>query len=152
MTDDKFDLREGVTQLNLEYKQLNDQEAALLAAVIRFNEGLTTLTLSHNKIGPEGSKALGKALETNDIPLSYLNIKGNAIGDEGRQSLTESLLRNANSKLAWMTDDKFDLKPGTTSLDASSQSIGDVEASLLGAVIRFNVCALSFNLVLMPCL
>ena len=65
MTDDKFDLSKGVTKLDSSARGINDAETALIAAVIRFNPILRTVNLNSNKIGQEGIKFLGKALEVN---------------------------------------------------------------------------------------
>jgi hypothetical protein len=65
MTDDKFDLSKGVTELEAGARGINDGEAALIAAAIRFNPILRRLILNTNKIAEEGMKFLGKALEVN---------------------------------------------------------------------------------------
>ena len=78
--------------------------------------------------------------------LEYLNIRGNSITDWARQLLAQALLSNSNSKITWMTDDKFDLREGVHSLDLASSAVTDAEAKLLVGVVRNNKEVTSMNL------
>eukprot|EP00966_Prymnesium_polylepis_P233291 5395266-Prymnesium_polylepis.1 len=69
--------------------------ARALAKGIKKNAALKVLDLSTfaNSIGVEGGTALAKALEVNTA-LTTLRLRGNRIGDDGVQALSDALMKN----------------------------------------------------------
>ena len=65
---------------------------------------------------------------------------GNKITNTGRDALAEAIKQ---SKLQYLTDDKFDFKPGTTQLSCNRKGMGDCELRLLAAVVQVSSAPLS---------
>eukprot|EP00808_Paulinella_micropora_P021824 g8747.t1 len=59
----------------------------------RVNNTVQTLNLHCNNIGPDGAKAIGKALEVN-TSLTELSLNGNQIGDDGAIAIGKALEGN----------------------------------------------------------
>ena len=89
-------------------------------------------------------RALAKALQVNDA-LTYININHNRFGAPGRQALTHSLLNNPNSKLGWMTDNQFDLRPGKGEVITEGRIDTD-SLALLASVLAHNDVLVSLAL------
>ena len=51
---------------------------------------MTTLRLCYNRIGPEGGKAIAKALQSGTV-LTKLFLRGNKIGEEGAMAFARAL-------------------------------------------------------------
>ncbi|MFP3012804.1 MAG: hypothetical protein ACEY3D_07870 [Rickettsia sp.] len=92
-------LRNGDTTLNLNNKNLGDEEAKALAEGLKTNNSITQLNLHNNQIGDEGAKAIGEGLKTN-TSITYLDLGGNNIGDEEMKPINEYLQRNINRPLS----------------------------------------------------
>ncbi|MCX4084239.1 50S ribosome-binding GTPase [Rickettsia hoogstraalii] len=88
-------LRNGDTTLNLNNKNLGDEEAKAIDEGLKTNTSITTLYLHSNQIGAEGAKAIGEGLKTNNS-ITYLDLGGNNIGDEEMKPINEYLQRNIN--------------------------------------------------------
>jgi len=87
--------------LNLSSNNLTSLSAAPLFKALRTNHTLVHLNLSSdvesntcNKLGPSGARSLAKLLESQRY-LAIINVKGNAIGNEGMQALCLALGQNA---------------------------------------------------------
>ena len=83
--------------LNLSSNNLTPLGAAPLFKALLTNSTLIQLNLSSdvesnscNKLGPSGARSLAKLLETQRY-LAIVNVKGNAIGNEGMQALCLAL-------------------------------------------------------------
>lgn len=86
--------------LNLSSNNLTPLGAAPLFKALRTNHTLVHLNLSSdvesntcNKLGPSGARSLAKLLESQRY-LAIVNVKGNAIGNEGMQALCLALREN----------------------------------------------------------
>ena len=82
-----------LTQLRLDYNDLGDAGAAVVAEVAAtFLPSLQRLGLSDNSIGDEGAKAISKYILGNpQCPVEYLNLSVNKIGTPGFISIAEAL-------------------------------------------------------------
>ena len=94
--------------LNLKYRELEDEDALLLAEALKNNVHVKTIQLFDNKIGDRGAKALANIpnLEELDLwnnkltslgakylaesKLKRINVSGNEIGDEGIQEFSQN--------------------------------------------------------------
>lgn len=81
--------------LNLNNKNLNDEDIAYIAAVkipaLSENIEKITLNLSNNRFSHEGLKVLLDSLKTMPKLVSILDCSGNKIGDEGAMAIADSL-------------------------------------------------------------
>lgn len=81
--------------LNLNNKNLNDEDIAYIAAVkipaLSENIEKITLNLSNNRFTHEGLKVLLDSLKTMPKLVSILDCSGNKIGDEGAMAIADSL-------------------------------------------------------------
>jgi len=73
-----------VAGLDLTYNQLGNEGAEKLAAALRTNTTLTTLSLGSNKIGSAGGAAIAKALKVNTT-LKLLDLIGNDLDGKAKQ-------------------------------------------------------------------
>jgi hypothetical protein len=80
-------------ELYLGYCGIGDDEAAKVAAFIKVNDTVEVVSLSGNKIGPRGVKAIAEALKRNK-KVWYLNLGDNQIGQEGADALIDALSHN----------------------------------------------------------
>ena len=70
--------------------------------------------------------------------LTYTDVSGNDIGDEGMLAIGNALLSSTTSKLGALKCDAFDLPLTATSLDFSGSRLGSAAATLLAGVIKFS--------------
>ena len=83
-------------------EEVSDDEgctgAEALASALRVNATrppvLTKLNLANNAIGPQGAKAIGKALEVNEV-LTHIDVGANQIREQGAAAIAEALRGNA---------------------------------------------------------
>jgi len=82
-----------LTTLNLTNNDIGDDGTRALAEALPRNQALQTLNLGRNEIGDDGARALAEALPRNQA-LQTLNLGRNEIGDDGARALAEALPRN----------------------------------------------------------
>ena len=99
----------------------SDDEAKAIAEALKVNTVLTTLYLSNNSIGDEGSKAIAEALKDNTV-LTTLHLVKNSIGDDGAKAIVEAL--KVNTFL--------------TTLDLGDNQTGDDQAKAISEALRKN--------------
>ncbi len=90
---------------------------------------LTHLNFTYNKIGVEGARAIGEALEENST-LTWLDLEANGIGVEGAQAVAEALLTNTT----------------LTHLDLRSNRLGDEGARAIAEALKENTTLIKLYL------
>ncbi|XP_044162704.1 NLR family CARD domain-containing protein 3-like [Acropora millepora] len=103
--------------------------AAELAGQLKENSKLTWLELSGNRIGNEGADALAKGLKENST-LTSLDLSHNRIGNDGADALAKGLKENST----------------LTSLDLSNNRIGNDGADALAKGLKENSTLTSLDL------
>jgi hypothetical protein len=83
-----------VTELSLSGNKIGDEGAKAIADALKVNAVLTKLWLDENNIGPEGAIAIAEALKVNAV-VTTLYLMGNNIGVEGVITIAEALKVNA---------------------------------------------------------
>ena len=99
-------------------------------------ENCTSLDLSQNDMRTKEAEVLAASLSSNDS-LTFMDVSGNSIGEEGMHAIGNALLSSRTSKLGAFKCDAFDLLVGTTSLNLS-QSLGPAATIMLAGIIKFN--------------
>jgi hypothetical protein len=89
-----------------------DADVVELCEVLPRFAAVRTLDLSRNKIGPEGTSALGEALKVNAV-LTCLVLEHNNIGDEGAKAIAEALKVNAVLKNCNLLKNSLDVESVT---------------------------------------
>mmetsp|Transcript_74830 Transcript_74830/g.206414 ORF Transcript_74830/g.206414 Transcript_74830/m.206414 type:complete len:112 (-) Transcript_74830:202-537(-) len=87
----------------------------------------------------DGLNALCESLKVN-FTLRSINIK------EGHRALGMALLEKKDSKLAFLTCDKFSIGTEDTSLDLQGKKLGPSDGILLAGVLKANEIVTSVNL------
>jgi len=82
-----------ITEINLNYKNVNDADISQLAKALKYNQSVTALNIKSGIIKIAGAQALSKMLKKNQT-LTRLNLKKNEIGFEGAYLLSEVLKEN----------------------------------------------------------
>ena len=83
----------------------------MLNRLIRENGTLTSLNLSHNRLGDEGCAAIAQTIRAGAMPnLTSLRLTGNSIGDRGMAALAEALA-SANDTHRSLTDIRINSNP-----------------------------------------
>ena len=93
--------------------------------------------LSYKHLGPEIAKPLAEYISVS-ASLTFMDVSGNSIGEEGMRAVGNALLSRGTSKLGAFKCDAFALPVGTTSLDLSGKRISSAAAIMLAGVIKFN--------------
>eukprot|EP00935_MAST-01C_sp_MAST-1C-sp1_P000641 g641.t1 len=132
----------GNNQLCAHWKTPNFSGYQALVAAIEDHKLLTMdtvnmaeeLDVSGQNLRVEGAKTMAVFIKNNGA-LSFLNIKDNAIGDEGKTFLGNAL---PESDVQFMICDEWSISQKTTELNVSSKGLKPVDALLLGGVIRNN--------------
>nr|WP_253308641.1 hypothetical protein [Rickettsia endosymbiont of Ceutorhynchus assimilis] len=119
----------SLTSLNLSYNNIGKLGAKELANVIRFNTSLTSLDLRSNNIGELGAKDIANVIRSN-TSLTSLDLSLNYIGDAGAKEISNVLKENKS----------------LTSLDLSYNNIGELGAKDIANVIRSNISLTSLDL------
>ncbi|WP_342270589.1 leucine-rich repeat domain-containing protein [Rickettsia endosymbiont of Orchestes rusci] len=122
-------LRNGVTTLNLSWKNIGKLGAKEISNVLKENTSLTSLNLSYNYIGELGAKEISNVLKEN-TSLTSLNLSYNNIGKLGAKELANVIRFNTS----------------LTSLDLRSNNIGELGAKDIANVIRSNTSLTSLDL------
>jgi hypothetical protein len=73
-------------------------------------------------------------------------VAGNECTDIGRWALARALDSNADSALAFLTDNRWSLHPRAEELYLSDAKLTDADASVLCAALRFNKVATELRL------
>ena len=107
-------------------------------------ENCTSLDLSQNDMRTKEAEVLAASLSSNDS-LTFMDVSGNSIGEEGMHAIGNALLSSRTSKLGAFKCDAFDLLVGTTSLNLS-QSLGPAATIMLAGIIKFNASLTECNL------
>ena len=116
-------------EARIEGEGLDDDAAAVLAAVVESNSTLTSLNLSANNMGPAGAESLATALKTNTT-LTNLNLRWNNIGPAGAESLATALKTNT----------------ALTNLGLHGNNIGPAGAESLATVLKTNTTLTNLDL------
>ena len=84
--------------------------------------------------------------------MTFVDLSGNLIGDEGMRTIGAALLSSATSKLGAIKCDAFGLPVGATSLDLSGKGIGSAAGTLLAGVVKGNegLTPIAWVIALMP--
>lgn len=88
------DIRDGkVTQVDLSFKGIGDDEAQKIADAIKASKAVTSIVLRNNNISAKGAKHIADAVKENksvtDVDISY-----NSLGDEGVKHIAEAIKEN----------------------------------------------------------
>jgi hypothetical protein len=84
---------QGLRTLELKGTKIDDERAEVVASMLRHNTSLTSISLTHNEIGPRGAAYIAKALHSNTT-LRKLDISNNPIDGTGLKALVASLTHN----------------------------------------------------------
>ena len=84
----------AVRTLDLSRNKIGLEGTSALGEALKVNAVLTKLELWNNNIGPEGAIAIEEALKVNAV-MTELELAGNEIGDEGAKAIAEALKVNA---------------------------------------------------------
>jgi NLR family CARD domain-containing protein 3 len=79
-------------RLTLDWNQIGDEGATILATAVRNNSTLTFLDISNNNIGSPGATELANGFASN-ISLKTVLLNGNCIDDSGALALARALRR-----------------------------------------------------------
>ena len=71
---------------------LGDAELMVLAEMLQLNTTLSLIQLKKNAIGDDGAIALGKAIGTARMPIRAVRLYGNHVSAEGAQAVVEGLM------------------------------------------------------------
>jgi len=82
----------GVKSIRLSFMQMTDEDLAEIIGLLKGNQDVTELDLTHNQIKDQGVQALVAALAAGAAPnLRELKIYRNEFGDLGKTMLTQGL-------------------------------------------------------------
>eukprot|EP00668_Euglena_longa_P007072 GGOE01008445.1.p1 GENE.GGOE01008445.1~~GGOE01008445.1.p1 ORF type:complete len:860 (+),score=127.55 GGOE01008445.1:129-2708(+) len=121
----------SLIQLHLGGNNIGDEGLIALVEALQSNSTLTSLGIRDNGIGALGIKALVQLLCQDDCVLSEVQLKGNAIGDEGAEFLACAMLRNRTMRV----------------LEVQANNVGPRGAAVLCNALHNNmvVHAINFN-------
>ena len=122
-------VNQSIQTLSFYCNYIGDVGAQALGTALRVNQSIQSLSLRTNQIGDVGTQALGKALQVNHT-LQVLDLCDNQIGDEGTQALAATLQVNQS----------------LLSLSLGSNQIGAVGAQALGIALQINQSLQLLNL------
>ena len=126
-------------------RRLNEAAALAIVRAARQHDKMAILSLEFCEIGPSMAKEIAEYVRGSAV-LSFINIFGIAIGDEGMRAIGTAILSSSTSKLGALKCDAFDLGPNVASLDLSRKDISSAVVTLLAGVIKFNAVLTSINL------
>ena len=126
-------------------RRLNEAAALAIVRAARQHDKIAILSLEFCEIGPSRAKEIAEYVRGSAV-LSFINIFGNAIGDEGMRAIGTAILSSSTSKLGALKCDAFDLGPNVASLDLSRKDISSAVVTLLAGVIKFNAVLTSLDL------
>ncbi|KAL0241023.1 hypothetical protein GEMRC1_006259 [Eukaryota sp. GEM-RC1] len=88
----------NVQGLLLKKCRFDEDAMTALSVLLRNNNSLTSLVLSHCKLSDENFKQIVSALQLNSSRLDKLSLGGNCIGNEGAIALADTLKENLSIK------------------------------------------------------
>jgi Ran GTPase-activating protein (RanGAP) involved in mRNA processing and transport len=103
---ESFVLDKQCTGLNLSYNKLGPEGTKYLSRALENNSSLVQLHLEENKIGPEGAQYLSRALENNSS-LNQLYLRNNKIGPDGAQHFARALENNSSLLMLDLDNNKI---------------------------------------------
>ena len=112
----------SVTSLSIARGNIRTKGCAAIAAMLRHNSAIDSLDLSRNRIGDGGCAALRRTLR-NTSTLTCISLAGNAITDDGCAALARGLAKNQSVLL----------------LDLASNAIGDEGCVAMAAALASGV-------------
>ncbi|XP_068696354.1 protein NLRC3-like [Montipora foliosa] len=118
-----------LTTLNLSHARIGAAGVKSLSEALIVNTCLTTLDLSDNKIGAAGAESLSGALKVNTC-LTTLNLSRTRIGGAGAEAISGALKE----------------KTCLTTLNLSQNRIGDAGAASLSEALEVNTCLTTLDL------
>jgi Ran GTPase-activating protein (RanGAP) involved in mRNA processing and transport len=121
---------DSLQQLHLGGNQIEDAGLIALVHALQGNDSLTSLGLRDNAIGPVGMQRLALLLASPTCKLSELQIKGNAIGDDGASALADALGDNTSMRV----------------LEVQSNMVGPVGCTALCKALHGNTFIYAINL------
>ena len=138
------DLKENAAlqELDLDSKDIDDEDAQALADALIDNQALQKLYLLGNQVQDAGAEALARALREN-AALQELHLVDNQIGDKGAQALADALILNKSLQ-------KLDLW-GNEVQDAGAEALAralkentslqvlDLGSNQIGAAVRARI-------------
>eukprot|EP00808_Paulinella_micropora_P020740 g14005.t1 len=142
---------------SIEHIFIQGRCACVIAALIKVNSTVQTLNLDCNKIGPDGAKAIGKALEVNKT-LREIELGRNDIEDEGAQAIGEALKANKvlqrlniegngiGDKCVAAFADALKVNTSLTSLDFESNYIKQEGAKQIANALEANKVLQTLNI------
>lgn len=92
------------------------------------SNGLTSLNLSSNGIGPDAGTAIGQALATN-LKLMYFDVCQNSLGVHGGQAIVEALERAARNGPRHVSASAESLPPYEPTASTSTTTVFDVSSN-----------------------
>jgi len=121
----------SLIQLHLGGNKIGDQGLVSIVEALRINSTLTSLGIRDNSVGPKGIQALVDLLCFDGCVLSEVQLKGNAIGDEGAEYLASAMYKNKTMRV----------------LEVQSNGVGAQGAAILCRALHDNttVHAVNFN-------
>ena len=124
---DKASQRVREEESRLELYSQKDEGAIKLAAALRFNEHLMSLTMCDSEIGPVGATALAAAIKVHPA-LTHLSLKHNPLLAEGAEAIFRATRRNGVCGLAELDLYDCGIGPeGATMLAAQLYKNGTLE-------------------------
>ena len=123
------DMTRNQRAANFSFQGLQPADAILIASDLPFMAVLTTLGLSINNIGDEGSIAIAEALKVNTV-LTELELWGNNIGDVSAIAIADALKINAVM----------------TKLELGGNEIGDEGAKAIAEALKVNAVVTKLEL------
>ena len=129
----------SLTKCNLRLNSLGVEGWTIIFNALRDSptSKITMWDLSYEHLGPEIAKPLAEYISVS-ASLTFMDVSGNSIGEEGMRAVGNALLSRGTSKLGAFKCDAFALPVGTTSLDLSGKRISSAAAIMLAGVIKFN--------------
>ncbi|KJE97708.1 hypothetical protein CAOG_09128 [Capsaspora owczarzaki ATCC 30864] len=136
-------------QLNLERRQIGDEEAKAIAEALKVNKTLTYLDLHNNQIGDVGALAFAEALKVNKA-LAEIRLWANQIGEVGAQAIAKALKANTTLGTLYLGENQLGdagaqaiaeaLQVNTTlpKLYLRENQIGDVGAQAIAEALKVN--------------
>lgn len=115
-----------VTELNLQFSQLNSGQIPFLVCILKFFTQVTTLKLWKANIGAEGMKQL--ALGMKELRgLEKVGMEGNHLRDEGIQVFSQTISEFTQLKELYVQDNEF----GDSGAESLSQSLQNKPLTVL---------------------
>jgi len=128
---------QGLKTLALNNTGIDNERAEVVAFMLRHNTSLTSISLWHNKIGPQDAACIAEALRSNTT-LRKLDISDNPMGAAGLKALVASLTHN-------MADG--DLQPNSSLTHLCMRGdLGVEDMELLETLVQQNTSLLSLDL------